>query len=439
MNHNFCESWGKYPYFPQSPHRCKWRNELPIKLDELARHFDNTLPYGNGRSYGDSCLATSDNVIGMSHLNKIISADWSSGVIRCEAGITFEDIIRISIPNGWFLPVTPGTKFVTLGGAVANDVHGKNHQHRGSFGGHVIRFSLIRSDQPEAICSANHNSHLFSATIGGLGLTGIIKWVEIQLMPISSSQIKSTIMRFNSLNEFFELSQEHDHQYQYSAAWIDCLAKGDNLGRGVYFFGDHADDGPLAVNDKKRLSLPFASPVSAINPVTLKLFNALYFAKHSTTPKTASVEYDAFFYPLDGVLRWNRIYGKKGFQQYQCVIPEREAYATIKELLRIISDCNCGSFLVVLKRCGNIPSPGLLSFPMPGISLALDFPQNKKIAHLFYQLDIVVAQAKGRLYPAKDAHMKGENFRQAYPHWHRVEALRDPALQSRFWQRVIEQ
>ncbi|EGG94492.1 FAD/FMN-containing dehydrogenase [gamma proteobacterium IMCC1989] len=431
-------SWGMYPYYPQIAHDCMWRDELTTKLKGMVEIHGSTLAYGNGRSYGDSCFAHSDNVLSTRCLNKIILADWETGKIICESGITFEEIIDIALPKGWFLPVTPGTKFVTLGGAIANDIHGKNHHHKGTFGCHIKQFCLIRADQKELICSNQKNTSLFQATIGGLGLTGIIKWAEIQLIPVNSSEIESTAIRFDSLEEFFTISKELDTQYEYSATWIDCLAKNNSIGKGIYFAGNHTKKNTLEIKTKKNKTLPFTLPISAVNSLTLRAFNYLYFRKHKTGRKNILMPYDKFFYPLDGVLHWNRIYGKKGFQQYQCIIPEKNAYNGIKTILKLISDHKCGSFLAVLKRCGDIPSPGLLSFPMPGISLALDFPQNNKLVALFSKLDEIVRETQGRLYPAKDAHMTGSDFRLSYPSWEKVEALRDPALNSRFWKRVTD-
>ncbi len=416
-------SWGLYPYFPQTPHSPHWRSELPHLLSQLG---SGTLPYGNGRSYGDSCLAVNDQVVHMRSLDRFIAVDWEKGIVTVEAGMTLEELLTAAIPKGWFLPVVPGTKFVTLGGAVANDIHGKNHHCRGTFGRHVRRFSLVRSDLPPSICKAG--DELFAATIGGLGLTGIIEWVELQLIPIQSSFIDASYTRFDSLDEFFTLSSSLDHQHEYTVAWIDCLAKG---GRGVYIVGDHSPHGELALADVRKTSVPITPPLSMINGLTLRLFNSAYYHFHAT--KNDHISYEPFFFPLDRILSWNRIYGRKGFQQYQCVVPEQEA---VRELLQVISASNTGSFLAILKRCGDLASPGLLSFPTPGISLALDFPQKDANFNLFAKLDTIVRLAKGRQYPAKDAHMTADDFRTSYPAWKQIEALRDPMLCSRFWKRV---
>jgi len=433
-------SWGRYPQLPQRRHSCGWRDDLDSTLGQLAEKHQTTLPYGNGRSYGDSCLAASGELLQLRALDRLLSADWETGVVRAEAGVTLAELIAVALPRGWFLPVTPGTKFVTLGGAVANDVHGKNHHVRGTFGCHVRRFALLRSDQPTILeCSPEQNAELFHASIGGLGLTGVLAWVELQLMPVRSSLIDSVTVRFDSLHEFFTLSEEFDRSHEYTVAWIDCLAKGSSAGRGVFSVGNHAKNGALRVDDRKRLSVPLTPPVSLMNNLSLRLFNNAYYSLHKPGRHAGQTSYDPFFYPLDSILHWNRIYGRRGFQQYQCVIPEGAAEAAMQEILASIAASGSGSFLAVMKRCGDVPSPGLMSFPMPGVSLALDFPQHSQLASgLFQRLDRIVREADGRLYPAKDAHMSASDFQAFYPAWQRVEQLRDPALLSLFWKRVTQ-
>jgi FAD/FMN-containing dehydrogenase len=433
-------SWGKYPKHSQTAYSTYWRGDLANDLAKVAASHGSTLPFGNGRSYGDSCLAASNSVLHMRPLNRFISVDWLKGIVVAESGVTLEEILAHSIPRGWFLPVTPGTKYVTLGGAIANDVHGKNHHVRGTFGCHVNRFGLVRSDRPSIVCALDDNPEFFAATIGGLGVTGLIDWVELQLMPIQSSMMETTTIRFGSLTEFFALSNEFDPTHEYTVAWVDCLARGASVGRGVFFAGNHSNVGSLEVSAKRKLSVPITPPISAINKLTLRLFNSSYYRIHKAGRCQNVTCYEPFFYPLDGTLHWNRIYGPKGFQQYQCVIPEQSAEAAIQELLDTIAASGSGSFLAVMKHCGTIVSPGLLSFPVPGVSLALDFPQHDKLNNeLFLRLDRIVRQADGRLYPAKDAHMTGEDFRHFYPNWEQLETLRDPTLCSHFWNRVTQQ
>lgn len=371
----------------------------------------------------------------MRALDRFIRVDWEQGIVLAEAGVTLAEILALAIPRGWFLPVTPGTQYVTLGGAIGNDVHGKNHHRRGTFGNHVLRFGLLRQGELLACSPADH-PELFAATIGGLGLTGVIAWAEIRLMPIRSSQVDSTQVRFGGLNEFFALSAELDPRHEYSVAWIDCLARGRQAGRGVFSVGDHARYGRLEVDGRTKLQVPLTPPMSLINRLSLRAFNEFYWRLHPARRTPRRVDYEPFLYPLDRILHWNRIYGRRGFQQYQCAIPDAVAEPALHELLGAIAASGQGSFLAVLKRCGAIASPGLLSFPLPGTSLALGFPHRAELAPLFARLDTIVREAGGRLYPAKDAHMSASDFRRAYPAWERLEALRDPVLNSRFWKRV---
>jgi FAD/FMN-containing dehydrogenase len=432
------QSWGRYPSHPQTAKPCHWRADISQTLADMAAQHGTLLPFGNGRSYGDSCLAASDQVLHMRPIDRFISANWESGLIRAEAGMTLGELLALAIPQGWFLPVTPGTQFVTLGGALANDVHGKNHHVRGTFGCHVPRFGLIRSDRPPLVCSHQENAELYAATIGGLGLTGIIEWLELQLVPIRSSLIDTTHLRFGALDEFFALSAELDPKHEFTVSWIDCLARGKSVGRGVYMAGNHAEEGPLEFTNQAKLNIPLTPPISAINRLSLRLLNTAYYRGHRAGRHNSRISYEPFFYPLDRILNWNRIYGPRGFQQYQCAIPESNAAAATRELLDAIAAAHSGSFLAVLKRFGNVASPGLLSFPLPGATLALDFPQQGDItARLFARLDAIVREAGGRLYPAKDAHMSGEDFRNAYPAFEQMRILSDPVISSRFWQRVI--
>jgi FAD/FMN-containing dehydrogenase len=431
------QSWGRYPYYPQEAHPLAWRDSASAVWRGVTDQEHTTLAFGNGRSYGDSCLAASGHVIQTRPLDRLIAADWQNGVLRAEPGATLEQILDVAVPRGWMLPVTPGTKYATLGGAIANDVHGKNHHVRGTFGRHVRRFNLQRSDGTQFECAPDQQPEYFAATIGGLGMTGLITWAEIQLMPIKSSMLDVTSIRFANLDEFFTLSERLDPLHEYSVAWVDCQSHGAALGRGLYMVGDHAPNGRLEVASRKTRTVPFTLPVPIFNRVSLRAFNELYYRRQRGDEVRSQVSYDAYFYPLDSLNEWNRIYGRAGFQQYQCVIPPSAAREATRAILDAIAQSGTGSFLAVLKRCGDITSPGLLSFPREGTSLALDFPQreasNRK---LFERLDAIVRESGGRIYPAKDAHMSGQDFRTAYPQWEQVEALRDPALLSRFWERT---
>ncbi|MFP6556768.1 FAD-binding protein [Paraburkholderia sp. B3] len=439
MSASKLQSWGRYPYAPQSGEPIAWRDAIGARLTRACAHPGTTLAFGNGRSYGDSCLADTGHVLPMRGLARFIGADWRSGVVRAEAGMTLGELLAVALPRGWMLPVTPGTQFATLGGAVANDVHGKNHHVRGTFGRHVRRFSLLRSDRPAAECSPGEEAALFRATIGGLGLTGVLEWVEIQLMPVRSSHIAVSRMRYANLEEFLALSRGHETSHEYGVAWVDCLARGKALGRGIYTSGDHASDGDLSLPAKPTRSVPFVLPLSPVNRATVQAFNALYYRRQKRGIELARMDPASFFYPLDNIRNWNRIYGRRGFQQHQCVIPEASAHDALRAILHTISTSGGGSFLAVLKRCGSLASPGLISFPMAGVSLALDFPQDeRRNTDLFARLDAIVAEAGGRQYPAKDAHMSGEHFRAAYPAWQELERHRDPALMSRFWKRTTQ-
>lgn len=429
-------SWGNHPPFAQKPEACHWPQEVAAKVLALRDRHGSTLPFGAGLSYGDSCLASSDQVLHTVAMDRFLAADWQAGVLRAQCGITLSEILAQAIPRGWFLPVSPGTKMVTLGGAVANDVHGKNHHRRGTLGCHVRSLGLWRSDAGLMICSPTEHSELFAATIGGMGLTGVILWVELQLVPIASSEILCRSQRFENLDEFFALSRQHDAQHEFCVSWIDCLASGSRLGRGVYLAGDFAPQGRLAVASARSIAVPFTPPVSVINAVSLRLFNEVYWRRAPARSTVRQMGYDPFFYPLDGVRHWNRLYGPRGFQQYQALIPEASARDGIAALLKAIAASGCGSFLAVLKRCGDLRSPGLMSFPGPGTTLALDFPNAVGLPMLFGRLDAMVREVGGRLYPAKDAHMSAEDFQGAYPQWVQLQALRDPALRSRFWDRV---
>lgn len=432
-------SWGGYPICPQSIEPVSWRSDVPDVLRKMVDNHLTTLPFGNGRSYGDSCLAQSGTIISMRALDRFISADWHSGVVTVEAGMTLGELSAVAIPRGWALQVTPGTKYATIGGAIANDVHGKNHHVRGTFGNHVLEFMLVRSDHGLLRCSLHKNHDYFAATVGGLGLTGAITWATLQLMPIQSNMIEYTTERFGNLDGFFSLSKELDTKHEFSVAWVDCLASGTGLGRGVYMAGDYSKYGELKSKPSRSLTFPFTAPVSLINTSSIKIFNEVYWRKAPASRTFFKTSSESFFYPLDNIDHWNRIYGNKGFQQFQCVIPHEVAEDAIKELLTDIARSGEGSFLAVLKRCGGARSPGLISFPLDGTSLALDFANTRQVKEsLLKRLDRIVSLANGRLYPAKDAHMNGIDFRTAYPKWLQVEKLRDPTLNSQFWKRVTQ-
>ncbi len=413
-----------------------WRNELP----DLAAFDEPVLPFAYGRSYGDSCLNEGGVSLDVSHLTRFISFDEERGLLRCEAGISLADILEVMVPRGWFLPVTPGTKFVSVGGAIANDVHGKNHHKAGTFGCHVTQFELLRSNGERLLCSPIENSELFRATIGGLGLTGIILWAEIRMKPIRTPYISMDRIRYGSLAEFEQVAADSDQDFEYTVAWVDCLASGKHLGRGIFMRGNHETSARYVrqpLPKKKSLAVPLDLPSFTLNSLTIRAFNEVYY-RAQLNDRVHKVEpYDPFFYPLDSVYNWNRIYGKRGFFQYQCVVPFTNGYEVMKEILGRISRAREGSFLVVLKEFGDVPSPGMLSFPRPGLTLALDFSNHgRKTLRLFNELDTLVCQNGGVVYPAKDARMSAESFQAYFPQWETFAQYIDPQFSSSFWRRV---
>ncbi len=432
------QSWGRYPKINSDKqdiyHVYPDSFSFPEQNNDTAE-TPSFLAYAQGRSYGDVCLNEDGILLDTQHLDHFIQYDKEKGILRCEAGVTFENILQLIIPHNWFLPVTPGTKYISVGGAVANDIHGKNHHKAGTFGRYILKFELLRSNGERLICSPTENTELFNATIGGLGLTGLINWVEFSLKKIPGSKIEQETLRFNNLKEFYTLSDESDKDWEYTVAWIDCLATGDELGRGLFIRGNHCESNKKHKFKTSKLSVPFDAPGFLLNKVTVNAFNNLYFKK--PIKQYSKVDYDPFFYPLDSIANWNRLYGKRGFMQYQCVIPTEHRETAMIEMLSIITASGQASFLSVLKEFGNIQSPGLLSFPRPGITLALDFPnRGQKTLELLDQLDVITLKYDGSVYPAKDARMSPASFAQYYPRWKEFEKYIDPHFSSNFRRRV---
>lgn len=395
--------------------------------------------YGMGRSYGDTALCKDGTVLITTGLDRIISADWDKGIIRAEAGLTLDTLLKICVPRGWFPIVTPGSKFVTLGGCVANDVHGKNHHVQGSFGTCLRAFELQRSDRASPIiCTPKRNKNFFNATLGGLGLTGLIKWVEIQLKPIRSAYLDTENIHCKNLDDFLRLSSE-SAEWDYTVAWIDCFAHGDARGRGIFTRARFANSGALIHHNEPRLRMALNLPGFFLNKLSIRTFNRLYRWRPGSKYK-GKVHYGSFFYPLDGIAEWNRLYGRKGFFQHQCLIPPKNAREAILKLLEEIERSGQGSFLAVLKVHGEEHSPGLLSFCAPGLSLALDFAnRGKKTQALLEKLDQIVLNYDGRLYPAKDGRMRAQTFKASFPNWASLEKQRDPAILSAFWSRILKE
>jgi FAD/FMN-containing dehydrogenase len=413
---------------------------LPDRCSAAARIKASPLPgiaHGNGRSYGDESLNAGGTVWMTGGLDKFIAFDAARGILRCEAGVTLEQVIAVALPKGWFLPVTPGTQFVTVGGAIANDVHGKNHHHRGTFGEHVSALRLQRTDGTVIDCGPSENDKWFHATVGGMGLTGTILEASLQLRKVDGPWIETHIEPFETLAEFFALSTRFEAAWEYSVSWIDCLHGKNGDVRGIFFCGNHGPS-TAATPERKPRSAATLPALPWVNTASSKLFNALYFRRNKARAGAAHQPYGTFFYPLDSVLSWNRIYGRAGFYQYQCVMPTASQVDGIRELLRLIRLSDTGSFLSVLKTFGHRPPAGMLSFPMAGTTLALDFPnRGAATLRLFDQLNAVVAAAGGRLYAAKDASMPRWMFEQGYPLLPQFERYRDPGISSEMSRRLF--
>ena len=429
-------SWGRTCSLAQAAIR------LSRDTNPLIPHTDRKLlAVGKGRSYGDSCLNDDGLLLDCNDLRRFLGFDQRTGVLSCEPGVTLEDILQLTVCSGWFLPVTPGTKYVTVAGAVANDVHGKNHHRSGTFGRHVRALEVVRSNGERIACSPDTNSELFSATIGGIGLTGLIVRVDLQLRPVNGPFIDMESIKFSSLDEFFEISSESDRKFEYTVAWLDCLANNGRFGRGIFMRGNHADKAgstPQCAVKRPLFSVPFDAPPWLLNPLTIRAFNSLYYAKQRTKTLRRLMHYDPFFYPLDGVLDWNRIYGKRGLFQFQCVVPNTQNNRAIRNVLRMVVDSRKASFLAVIKEFGNSQSLGLLSYPRPGVTLCLDFAnQGLETLNLLRELETVTRQYGGALYPAKDACMSADGFKAYYPRWREFSQFIDPGFSSNFWRRVV--
>jgi FAD/FMN-containing dehydrogenase len=407
------------------------------KLAGLMQRTGDTVPVGLGRSYGDSGIASGGTGIGVSGINGIGEVDIENGRLSCDAGASLGSLLVRLEGTGWTLPVVPGTRNVTVGGAIANDIHGKNHHSAGTFGRHVRGFELLRSDGERLRCRRDENPDWFEISIGGLGLTGVVTRAELQLQRSRGPWFDVGYTPFSNLTDFFQLNGALATKNEYTVAWFDCAAKGNSLGRGIYMASNPSQDQEAAAPRAFPLGMPFTLPFSLVNRPSILAYNQYYFYKHKRLAGRVVRQYqEPFLFPLDSIAHWNRIYGANGFQQFQCVVPEAEQEDAIGAMLGEISRSGLGSFLAILKQFGDLASPGPMSFPMAGTTLALDFPQTVGLAPLLGRLDEIVATVGGRIYPAKDAHMGSAHFKQFYPAWERLEQHRDPTLCSRFWARV---
>lgn len=404
--------WGRYPvvdaqvYAPRSIEA----------LRELVMSKPSMIARGNGRAYGDSAINRSAT-IEMRHLNHLLSFDQEAGQLTAEAGVILGDIISAFLPLGWFPMVTPGTKFVTLGGMIAADVHGKNHHKVGSFRQCVDWIEVMGADGAIQRCSPDVNIDLFENTLGGMGLTGVILRAAIRLRPVKTAWIQQTTIPAANL-EAAMAAFDHAQDVTYSVAWIDCLGTGRSLGRSLVMLGEHAEVAelppdralrPLAAPAKRKLAIPLDFPAIALNRFTVQAFNALYYSAGSRNAGKRLVDWDSYFYPLDAILGWNRIYGRKGFAQFQCALPLDRSAPGLSALLEAISQAGAGSFLAVLKRFGQ--QQGGFSFPMEGYTLALDFPVTAQTLALLDRLDKITVEHSGRFYLAKDSRMSAETLR----------------------------
>ncbi len=396
------------------------------------------IAHGMGRSYGDVCL-NPDGVLWLTTgLDHLIAFDESTGRLICEAGVLLRDIQRLMILRGWILPVTPGTQMITVGGAIANDVHGKNHHVLGSFGDHVQWLKLVRTDGEVIECGPQLQPDWFAATVGGLGLTGVIVEVEIQLRRVTGPWLNTETIPYANLDEFFRLADDAESDWEHTVSWIDCLS--GERGRGLFMRANPANiiQGPGPQPKNRKLTVPFVPPISLVNRLSLRAFNTAYYHLKKWRAKHAIAHYESFFYPLDNLLAWNRMYGPKGFFQYQSVVPREVGRDAVQAMLREIAKSGDGSFLAVLKTFGNRQSVGMLSFPQPGVTLALDFPnRGERTLKLFENLDAIVREAGGRIYLAKDARMPRDLFEAGYPRLTEFLPYRDRGISSALSRRLI--
>ncbi len=426
--------WARHPRVTAEVARPERRREVEAALAD--RGDKPVLAHGLGRSYGDAALIDGGRVVLTRRLDKMLGFDPETGWVRVEAGVSIQDLIDTFLPRGWFVPVVPGTQFVTVGGAIANDIHGKNHHSDGTFCDHVRRVELLTAKGEVVICDAETEPDLFWATVAGLGLTGIILSAEIKLAPVAGPWIEMESIRLRNLDHFFEESA-NSKTFSHVVTWLDSVAKGGSMGRGILMRGRHAAPGVTGggvmggvigkVTDALEpvLDVPFDLPDGLMNTVTMRLFNEAYYRKHPKGTVSSVVHYKPYFFPLDAIRNWNRGYGPRGMVQYQLVVPPDPQNAAMREVLKQVSESGMPSFLTVMKEFGDTTHPWL-SFPRPGMFVALDFPRfGPALDHLLDRLDALVVEAGGRIYLGKDSRMSKETFRAMYPDWRDWKAVRD--------------
>jgi FAD/FMN-containing dehydrogenase len=415
MKKKYISNWGNYPGIEA----CLQNFSSDEELKNIIQNSEILIPRGLGRCYGDSAL--SEKILSTLSYNRILSFDEKSGLISCESGVTLKELLDVFLPRGWFLPVTPGTKYVTVGGAIASDVHGKNHHVSGSFSNHLLSMDIMLANGSIISCSKENNPDLFWATCGGMGLTGVILRASFSLEKIETSFIQQETIKAKNIDDIMRIFDESE-SFTYSVAWIDCLAKGKQLGRSIMMRGEylskedlkslHQVNKPIQVNNNPKLTIPFNFPNFALNKLSVKAFNVMYYNKQFNACQRNIVDYNKFFYPLDSINNWNRIYGSRGFTQYQFVLPKYKSYEGLTKILTRISNSGSGSFLAVLKLFGK--QNDLISFPTEGYTLALDFPICEKVFKLLEELDSLVLEYNGRIYLTKDARMSRTTFENSY-------------------------
>ena len=413
--------WGRYPSMEAKIDSPVSEEALRAMLHSARARSERLIVRGCGRGYGDCALAP--NILDMRAFDTLGEFDDSTGDLRCLAGVALDDLLRVFLPRGWAVPVSPGTRYVTLGGAVASDVHGKNHHKEGSFARHIRDMRVMLADGSIVSCSRRKHADLFHAVCGGMGLLGIVLELTLRMKRVPSVSMLETSQRARNLRELTDLL-ERNAETTYSVAWIDCLARGRKLGRGVLFLAEHAEAAGWRIEEKRGVSVPCNAPSFLLNPLSMRAFNALYYGCRARKPVERIVAYDKFFYPLDSIRHWNRIYGKRGFLQYQCLVPKQDGYGIIEEILERVAATGQGSFLAVLKTMGRGIALSPLSFPQEGYTLALDFQHNPRVFALLESLDALVHAVGGRVYLTKDARLSKKNFRKGYPRWKEFRALR---------------
>lgn len=424
-------SWGRLSHDEHDVSYLRRAEAVPAQLAS-----DGTgLAHGMGRSYGDVGLNPGGRLWLTGSLDRFIDFDPVTGILACEAGVLLRDIQQAGLAQGWMLPVSPGTQMVSVGGAIANDVHGKNHHAAGSFGNHVRSLVLARTDGSSMLCGPQRHGAWFAATVGGMGLTGVIVRAELQLQRVAGPWLDTDTLPFTDLADFFALSDASERDWEHGVAWIDCLAA---RGRGL-FMRARPNGRPDAqrIQARQRV-MPLTPPISLVNGASLRAFNTLYYHLKKSRPARAEAHYQDFFYPLDKLTGWNRMYGPRGFFQYQSVVPRAVGADAVQAMLGAIARAGDGSFLAVLKTFGDRPAAGMMSFVQPGVTLALDFPnRGTRSARLFDRLDAIVREAGGRLYAAKDARMPRELFESGYPRLAEFLAYRDPGISSAMSRRLL--